>query len=348
MILTVTLNAAIDRTVAVPNFRLGQRHRAVESRTVAGGKGVNVARALKLLGEPGDRHRPRRRRDRAADPRAPRATESILTTSPRSRATRAPTSPSSTRPPASRPRSTSAAPRSIRRARSTASSRSCSTSPRARRSACSPGSIPPGAPTDVYARLIAELRALGVLTRARHRRRADARRPARRARRGRPERGEAEEAVGHEFNDADDFALGLARPARDGRGGGDHHHGVRLRRDRRRAAPSAAATRRGSSRSSRSPRSAPATASWPATSPPATRAPRRATASPSGSPAAPSRPSTSAPARSTGARSSGCSAGSRSASSTSRPACALSRPRPRLTAVIIAGPRAMRGRAGRK
>ena len=52
MILTVTLNAAIDRTVAVPNFRLGQRHRAVESRTVAGGKGVNVARALKLLGRP--------------------------------------------------------------------------------------------------------------------------------------------------------------------------------------------------------------------------------------------------------------------------------------------------------
>jgi 1-phosphofructokinase/tagatose 6-phosphate kinase len=29
MILTVTLNAAIDRTVAVPNFRLGHRHRAV-------------------------------------------------------------------------------------------------------------------------------------------------------------------------------------------------------------------------------------------------------------------------------------------------------------------------------
>ncbi len=52
MILTVTLNAAIDRTVAVPNFRLAHRHRAVESRTVAGGKGVNVARALSLLGRP--------------------------------------------------------------------------------------------------------------------------------------------------------------------------------------------------------------------------------------------------------------------------------------------------------
>jgi 1-phosphofructokinase family hexose kinase len=52
VILTVTLNAAIDRTVAVPSFRLGRRHRAVERRTVAGGKGVNVARALKLLGRP--------------------------------------------------------------------------------------------------------------------------------------------------------------------------------------------------------------------------------------------------------------------------------------------------------
>ena len=52
MILTVTLNAAIDRTVAVPNFHLGHRHRAVEARTMAGGKGVNIARALRLLGRP--------------------------------------------------------------------------------------------------------------------------------------------------------------------------------------------------------------------------------------------------------------------------------------------------------
>ena len=52
MIITVTLNAAIDRTMAVPNFRQGNRHRSVESRTVAGGKGINVARALALLGKP--------------------------------------------------------------------------------------------------------------------------------------------------------------------------------------------------------------------------------------------------------------------------------------------------------
>jgi 1-phosphofructokinase/tagatose 6-phosphate kinase len=52
MILTVTLNAAIDRTLAVPNFHVGRRHRAVEQTAVAGGKGVNVARALKSLGRP--------------------------------------------------------------------------------------------------------------------------------------------------------------------------------------------------------------------------------------------------------------------------------------------------------
>jgi 1-phosphofructokinase family hexose kinase len=52
MIITVTLNAAIDRTLSVPNFRLGRRHRTVEQRTMAGGKGVNVARTLKSLGQP--------------------------------------------------------------------------------------------------------------------------------------------------------------------------------------------------------------------------------------------------------------------------------------------------------
>ena len=52
MILSVTLNVAIDRAVVVPNFALGRRHRSVENRTAAGGKGVNVARALSLLGRP--------------------------------------------------------------------------------------------------------------------------------------------------------------------------------------------------------------------------------------------------------------------------------------------------------
>jgi 1-phosphofructokinase/tagatose 6-phosphate kinase len=52
MIVTVTLNAAIDRTLTVPNFQRGQRHRASDAVTLAGGKGINVARALKTLGVP--------------------------------------------------------------------------------------------------------------------------------------------------------------------------------------------------------------------------------------------------------------------------------------------------------
>lgn len=52
MILTVTLNAALDRTLTAPNFQAGFRHRASESLTLPGGKGVNIARALKTLGQP--------------------------------------------------------------------------------------------------------------------------------------------------------------------------------------------------------------------------------------------------------------------------------------------------------
>ncbi|MFN2629945.1 MAG: 1-phosphofructokinase family hexose kinase, partial [Gaiellaceae bacterium] len=52
MIVTVTLNAAIDRTLTVPSFQLGHRHRASQGLTLAGGKGINVARALKRIGIP--------------------------------------------------------------------------------------------------------------------------------------------------------------------------------------------------------------------------------------------------------------------------------------------------------
>jgi 1-phosphofructokinase/tagatose 6-phosphate kinase len=52
MIVTVTTNAAIDRTLTVPNFQRGQRHRASAGLTLAGGKGINIARALKRLGVP--------------------------------------------------------------------------------------------------------------------------------------------------------------------------------------------------------------------------------------------------------------------------------------------------------
>jgi len=52
VIVTVTMNAAIDRTLTVPNFQRGQRHRASQGLTLAGGKGINIARALKHLGVP--------------------------------------------------------------------------------------------------------------------------------------------------------------------------------------------------------------------------------------------------------------------------------------------------------
>ena len=72
------------------------------------------------------------------------------------------------------------------------------------------GSVPPGTPDDIYARLITELRTLGVpavLDTDGEQMRAGLRaEPAVVA----PNVGEAEEAVGHEFNDDDDYALGLA------------------------------------------------------------------------------------------------------------------------------------------
>ena len=52
MILTVTLNAAMDKTLEVPSFTPGRRHRTVDQATMPGGKGVNIARAIKRLGQP--------------------------------------------------------------------------------------------------------------------------------------------------------------------------------------------------------------------------------------------------------------------------------------------------------
>jgi 1-phosphofructokinase family hexose kinase len=52
MIITVTLNPALDKTLEVPNFTPGRRHRTVDQTTMPGGKGVNIARAIKRLGQP--------------------------------------------------------------------------------------------------------------------------------------------------------------------------------------------------------------------------------------------------------------------------------------------------------
>lgn len=51
-VVTVTLNPAIDQTLSIPGFAVGQVNRVAESRSDAGGKGVNVASFLSDLGLP--------------------------------------------------------------------------------------------------------------------------------------------------------------------------------------------------------------------------------------------------------------------------------------------------------
>jgi 1-phosphofructokinase/tagatose 6-phosphate kinase len=208
VILTVTLNAAVDRTVAVPNFHLGHRHRAVETRTMAGGKGVNIARALRLLGRPV-----------IATGLAGGATgtrlldelreESVLTAFTRiageSRTNLAVIDPTTGEQTEINERGPELGEDDIERF-----TERLLYLARGARICVLAGSVPPGAPEDAYAGLIAKLREFGVLTvldtdgeQMRAGLRAE---PAVVA----PNVEEAEEAVGHEFNDLDDYGLGLA------------------------------------------------------------------------------------------------------------------------------------------
>ena len=50
MILTVTLNTAVDKTYTVENFRIDRVHRPSSWKIVPGGKGINVARVYRELG----------------------------------------------------------------------------------------------------------------------------------------------------------------------------------------------------------------------------------------------------------------------------------------------------------
>ncbi len=208
MILTVTLNAAIDRTVAVPNFRLGRRHRAVESRTVAGGKGVNVARALKLLG------RPVVATGLAGGPTGARilellTEESILndftTIGGESRTNLAiidPTSGEQTEVNERGPEvGADEVEQFVEELLYLAQGASL---------CILAGTLPPGVDSTLYARLVGELRRLGV-----HALLDTEGEPMRLGLRAEPavvapNVEEAEGAVGHEFNDADDLAMGLA------------------------------------------------------------------------------------------------------------------------------------------
>jgi len=208
VILTVTLNAAIDRTVAVPNFRLGRRHRAVESRTVAGGKGVNVARALKLLGRPV-----------IATGLAGGATgarilellteESILNDftviGGESRSNLAIVDPTSSEQTEVNERGPEVRPEEIDQFIDKVLYLAQGAS-----LCVLAGSLPPGVDPALYARLVGEMRRLGV-----HALLDTEGEPMRLGLRAEPavvapNVEEAEAAVGHEFNDADDLALGLA------------------------------------------------------------------------------------------------------------------------------------------
>jgi 1-phosphofructokinase/tagatose 6-phosphate kinase len=216
MILTVTLNAAIDRTVAVPNFRLGRRHRAVESRTVAGGKGVNVARALSLLGRPviatgfaggptGNRVIEQLRKEAVLTDFMPIAGETRINL-----AVIDPTSGEQTeineRGPAFSPEEVE---RFVERLQYLA---------RGARLCILAGSLPPGAPEDLYARLVADLRELGVTVLLD----ADGEAMLAGLRAGAsvvtPNQLEAEELVGQEFSDRDDVVQGLSELVRLGAG----------------------------------------------------------------------------------------------------------------------------------
>ncbi len=51
MFLIVNLNPAIDRIYQIPGFQLNQIHRTAQVLAQAGGKGINVARASRILGQ---------------------------------------------------------------------------------------------------------------------------------------------------------------------------------------------------------------------------------------------------------------------------------------------------------
>jgi 1-phosphofructokinase family hexose kinase len=207
MIITVTLNAAIDKTLAVPNFRLGRRHRAVEQTSMAGGKGVNVARALKRLGQPviatgvaggptGTRIIEQLTEEAILNDFVRIREESRTSTAVVDPTTGDQTEINERGPAVSEGELELFVDKLLYLAKGAAV---CVFS----------GSLPRGVPDELYARLIADINRLGVLTVLDSE--GEALRLGTRAEPGivTPNEPEAEELVGHEFSDDEDRAAGM-------------------------------------------------------------------------------------------------------------------------------------------
>jgi 1-phosphofructokinase family hexose kinase len=191
----------------VPNFRLGQRHRAVEQTTVAGGKGVNVARALRLLDRPviatglAGGATGTRIVEQLTDEGILNAFTRIAEESRTNLAVIDPTAGEQTeineRGPAVTPDEVD---RFVEKLLYLAQGADL---------CVIAGSVPPGVEPEAYGRLVTDIQALGIpalLDTDGEPMRAGLRAgPAVVA----PNTQEAEAAVGHEFNDPDDLALGL-------------------------------------------------------------------------------------------------------------------------------------------
>jgi 1-phosphofructokinase/tagatose 6-phosphate kinase len=216
VIITVTLNAALDKTLEVPNFTPGRRHRTVDQTTMPGGKGVNIARAIKRLGQPviatglAGGATGNRILEALGDEAILSAFVRIREESRTNTAVLDPTTGMHTeineRGPA-----VSLHELELFREKLLYLAKGASICVFA-------GSLPRGMETDVYARLIREVRKLGVTTVVDTE--GD---PMRLAVRAEPEvvspnELEAEELVGHEFNDGDDRAQAVFEMTRLGAG----------------------------------------------------------------------------------------------------------------------------------
>jgi 1-phosphofructokinase family hexose kinase len=216
VIITVTLNAALDKTLEVPNFTPGRRHRTVDQTTMPGGKGVNIARAIKRLGQPviatgfAGGATGNRILDALADEAILNAFVRVREESRTNTAVLDPTTGMHTEINERGP-SVSLHELELFREKLLYLAKGASIVVFA-------GSLPRGMDTDVYARLIREVRRLGVTTVVDTE--GD---PLRLAVRAEPEvvspnELEAEELVGHEFNDSDDRAGAVVEMTRLGAG----------------------------------------------------------------------------------------------------------------------------------